>query len=72
MKSAKETIRAIRAELQAIKKAIAAVEFQLSQLESESRTPVAPPRSAEQQPVKRLPGVEAKVSFRLKVSRSTS
>jgi hypothetical protein len=46
-------MKAIRGELQVMKKAI---EFQLSQLEPESRTPAAPPRSAEQQPVKRRLG----------------
>jgi hypothetical protein len=58
MKSAKEMMKVIRAELQAIK---TAVQFQLAQLESESRTPAALPR-AEQRPVKRPPGVEAKRS----------
>jgi hypothetical protein len=62
-------MKAIRAELQGIKRAIAAIEFQLRQLESESRAPAAPPRS-EQQPVKRPPGVEGRAPFRLKVRRS--
>ena len=72
MKSAKETIKVIRAELQAIKRAIAAIEFQLRQLESESRTAAAPPGAEQQpvQPVKRPPGVEARTPFRRKVRRS--
>jgi hypothetical protein len=72
MKSAKETIKVIRAELQAIKRAIAAIEFQLRQLESERRTPATPPRAEQQpvQPVKRPPGVEVWTPFRLKVRQS--
>jgi hypothetical protein len=69
VKSAKEAIKVIRGELQAIKRAIAAIEFQLRQLETESRAPAAPPRS-EQLPAKRPPGVEARTPFRLKVRRS--
>jgi hypothetical protein len=69
VKSAKETIKVIRGELQAIKRAIAAIEFRLRQLESGSQAPAAPPRS-EQQPVKRPPGVEGRSPFRLKVRRS--
>ena len=68
MKSANETMRAIRVELHSMKKAIAAIELQLSQLETESQAPAATTR--EQQPVKRPPGVEARAPFRLKVRRS--
>ena len=57
--SNREIIKGIREQLKAIKQAITAIEFKLSQLESESQAPAA--RSAQQQPAKRPPGVEETV-----------
>jgi hypothetical protein len=66
--SNQEPIKGIRDQLKAIKEAITVVEFKLSQLESESKAPA--PRSEQQQPAKRPPGVEERPPFKLKMRRS--
>jgi hypothetical protein len=66
--SNQETIKGIREQLKAIKEAIAVIEFRLSQLDSENQTPA--PRSEQQPPPKRPPGVEEKPPFKLKMRRS--
>ena len=66
--SNQETIKGIREQLKALKEAITVIEFNLSQLESESQAPAA--RSEQQQPAKRPPGVEEKPPFKLKMRRS--
>ena len=48
-----EAIKGIREQLKAIKQAITAIEFKLSQLESENQAPAA--RNEQQQPTKRPP-----------------
>jgi hypothetical protein len=50
-----KTIKGIREQLKAIKKAITAIEFKLLQLGSESQAPAV---RSEQQPMKRPPGFE--------------
>jgi hypothetical protein len=67
--SNQETIKGIRDTLKAIKEAITVIEFKLSQLESEGQAP--PVRNEQQQPAKRLPGVEEKPRLKLKVRRSS-
>jgi len=47
--------------------AITAIEFKLSQSESESQAPAA---QSEQKPAKRPPGIEGKPPFKLKMRRS--
>jgi hypothetical protein len=66
--SNQETIKGIRQQLKVVKDAITAIEFKLSQLESERQAPTA--RSEQQEPPKRPPGVEGKPPFKLKVRRS--
>jgi hypothetical protein len=65
--SKQETIKGKREQLRTIKEATTAIEFKLSQLESESQAPVA--RSEQPQPAKRPPGVEERPRLKLKVRR---
>jgi hypothetical protein len=66
--SYQETIKGIREQLKSIQEAVTAIEFKLSQLESESQAPAV--RSEQQQPTKRPPGVEERPPFKLKMRRS--